>query len=145
MPPAEPPVFEIPPSVTGVENEPPVFQIGARIPGTADTGDLVVYVDNVPMGSSFNRGRREGDRWTFTPQDFGEVELTLPPGFSGLLEVDITAVAADASRQRSLVINIQPALTTPAVTVTRDTPMSTTEGGKCMRTDKQSPLYEDAP
>jgi hypothetical protein len=103
MPPPEPPVFEIPLSVNGVENEPLVIRIAAVIPGRSDTEGLEVYVDNVPSGSSFNLGRQEGSRWIFTPEEFGEVELSLPPAFSGRLDVEVTAVAAGASRQRTLV------------------------------------------
>lgn len=119
-----------PPSVTGAEGESLVFQISAIIPGTTDTegAGLEVYVDNIPTGASFNRGRQEGDRWVFTPQDFGEVELRLPMGFTGSLEVNITAVVAGTRRQRSLIIEVQPIDMTTIIT--RDTPTAeTTDDG----------------
>lgn len=104
-PPSEPPIFEIPPSVTVLENEPIFIQIAARIPGTNDTEGLYLYVENLPARSTFSRGRREGVRWIFTPQDFGEIELVLPD-FSGMLNLEITAVTPGASRQRSLLITV---------------------------------------
>lgn len=116
MPPPEPPIFEIPFMVTGREDEPLFIQIGATIPGREDATDLEVYVDNLPAGSSFNTGRRDGDRWIFTPQEFGEVQLDLPPGFSGRLDVMITASASGASRQRPLVIEIRSIVNTTVAT-----------------------------
>lgn len=136
-PPAEPPIFEIPPSVTVVENEPIFIQIAASRPERGDTAGLEVYVDNLPSGGNFSRGRKEGDRWIFTPADFGEVELELPPHFSGRLDLEITAVADGTSRRRSLVVDIQSTVnTTDVVTtgvtggtlaITEDTPAATGE------------------
>lgn len=132
-PPSEPPIFEIPPSVGVVDvNEPIFIHIAASRPERADTEGLEVYVDNLPSGSRFNRGRPEGDRWIFTPADFGDVELELPPGFSGRLDLVITAVADGTSRRRSLVVDIQ-SNTTDVVTtgqttmITRETPATTEE------------------
>ena len=119
-PPPEPPIFEIPLSVTGVENEPLLIQIDASIPGTEEREGLVVYVDNLPLGSTFNQGREEGGRWIFNPSEFGAVELNLPMDYSGRLELRITATAAGASRQRLLVIDIDPII--EMVTPTTSTP-----------------------
>lgn len=129
-PPPEPPVLVIPLSATGIEDVPISIQIEAIIPGQGDTDGLEIYVDNIPIGSNFNRGRQEGGRWIFTPEDFGEVELKLPPGFSGNLSVDITAVAAGAIRQRSLIIDVQPVVSTTTVIVTREIPATTTDDSK---------------
>ncbi len=74
----------------------------------------------------------------FAPQDFGEVELNLPPGTSGRLVLEITAIADGASRHRSLVIYIHSndtttdettsdEGTTPTTVPTRQTP-STEDG-----------------
>ena len=111
-PPSEPPIIETPPSVTVQQDNPIFIRIAASKPGSTDTEGLEVYVDNLPSGGSFNRGRQEGDRWIFTPADFGEVELELPPEFSGRLNLMITAVANGTSRQRSLVVDIQSTMTT---------------------------------
>ena len=90
-----------------------------------------MYVDNLPQGSTFNRGRQEVDRWVFTPADFGVTELNLSSDYSGEFSIEVTAVAAGASRQRSLVITVQDnenttslstaSSTTLTVTVTRET------------------------
>ncbi len=149
-PPSEPPIFEIPPSVTVMVNEPIFIQIAASRPETGETRGLEVFVDNLPSSANFGRGRLEGDRWIFAPEDFGEVELEVPPDFSGRLVLEITAVADGASRRRSLVVDIQstentttvettmvtgrtPTAETPAVTretptVTRETPAMTGSG-----------------
>lgn len=105
-PPSEPPIFEISPSVTVMENEPIFIHIAAYRPETGDTQGLEVYVENVPSGANFSRGRQEGDRWIFAPENFGEVELELPPDFSGRLDLEIIAVADGTSRRRSLVVAI---------------------------------------
>lgn len=134
MPPSEPPVFEIPPEVIVMENEPIIVPIAAIIPSTSeaenvsDTEGLEIYVDNVPMGASFNRGTRDGDRWVFTPEEFGRVELDLPPDFSGTVELEITAEANGVSRHRSLDINVQVPITTTTVISRVTTTSSTGEG-----------------
>lgn len=89
-----------------------IIPIAAVRPGTTDTEGLEVILENVPEGSNFSRGRQEGDRWIFMPQDFGEVQLELPPGYSGMLNLQITAVANGASRQRSLLINVHSTIDT---------------------------------
>lgn len=99
-------MFEMPLLVTGVENEPITFQIAATIPDTDDTQGLEMYLDYVPIGSRFSRGSQVGDRWIFTPQDFGVVELNLPVDTSGRFDLEITAVASGASRRRSLILDI---------------------------------------
>ena len=117
-PPAEPPVFEIPPAVSVLENEPIPINIAASQPGASDTEGLVVYVDNAPMGATFSSGTREGDRWIFTPEEFGQVELTLPPDYAGSIDLEITAVASTgASRHRSLIVDVQRPTTEPVETL----------------------------
>ncbi len=110
--------------VTATEDEPILIQIAAAIPGTDDTDGLEVYVDNIPTGSTFSRGSQEGNRWIFTPLEFGEVQLDLPPGFSGMLNLEITAVTPGASRQRLLIINIQ-SISNATEAVTSETPTMT--------------------
>ena len=107
MPPAEPPVLETPESVGGEQGEPVYIQISAIIPGRSNLTGLQVYMDNIPEGSTFSRGRRVQDRWVFTADDFGIVELNLPSEFSGELTVEVTAVAAGVSRQKALVIFVE--------------------------------------
>ena len=99
--------METPESVGGEQGEPVYIQISAIIPGQSNLTGLRVYVDNIPEGSTFNRGRREQDRWVFTAEDFGIVELNLPSEFSGELTVEVTAVAAGVSRQKALVISVE--------------------------------------
>ena len=127
IPPSEPPVFEIPVAVSGMENEPIFIQIAATLPDTNVTEGLQVYVDNVPADANFSNGTREGHRWVFTPEEFGQVELKLPPDFSGMINLNITAVANGASRQRTLVIDIQPNITTTAEPITTPTTPSVEE------------------
>lgn len=115
--------------MTGLVNELLSIQISATIPGTEGTAGLEIYVDDLPSGSSFNRGRREGERWIFTPQEFGQVELELPEGFSGRLNVEITAIAAGASRQRNLVIDVQ-SVTTPIATTGMPATTTPDDGGE---------------
>ena len=107
LPPPEPPVFETPESVGGEQGLPVYFQISAIIPGRSNLTGLQVYLDNIPEGSTLSRGTQEQDRWVFTTDDFGIVELNLPSEFSGELTVEVTAVAAGASRQKALVISVE--------------------------------------
>ena len=92
--------------VNGVENQPITFQIAATIPDTDDTQGLEMYLDDVPVGSRFSHGSQVGDRWIFTPQEFGLVELNLPLDTSGRFDLQITAVANGASRSRPLILDI---------------------------------------
>ena len=125
-PPSEPPIFEIPLSVTVLENEPIFIQIAASVPGTNSTEGLYLYVENLPARSTFSRGRREGERWIITPEDFGEIELDLPD-FLGTLNLEITAVTPGASRQRSLLVIVQ-SNTTDEIATTTDQASATTKG-----------------
>ena len=88
-------------------NETILFRIAARRPNSDSTEDMVIHVDNVPSGSTFSMGTQEGERWVFTPQDFGEVELSLPPDTSGNVALQVTAFADGATRRRTLVITVQ--------------------------------------
>ena len=134
-PPAEPPVFEIPPKVSVTENEEIVIQIAGSLAGTNDTDGLEILVENVPVGSTFSTGTRNGSRWVFTPEDFGEVELSLPKDYSGTFSLEITAVTQAASRRRSLVINVESNSTTTAETNTTTTTEITTETSTTFSTD----------
>ena len=106
-PPSEPPVFEIPYEVHGIVDEPVFIPIVAILPDRNTTDGLVVYVDNVPTQANFSRGTKEGNRWIFTPDEFGEIPFNLPPGFIGIIELEVTAVAFGARRQRSLAVYIR--------------------------------------
>ena len=106
-PPSEPPVFEIPYEVHGIVDEPVLIPIVAILPDRNTTDGLVVYVDNVPTQANFSRGTKEGNRWIFTPDEFGEIPFNLPPGFIGIIELEVTAVAFGARRQRSLAVYIR--------------------------------------
>ena len=99
--------METPESVGGEQGEPVYIQISAIIPGQSNLTGLRVYVDNIPEGSTFNRGTQEQDRWVFTADDFGVVELNLSSEFSGELTVEVTAVAAGVSTQKALVIFVE--------------------------------------
>lgn len=57
------------------------------------------------------------------------MELVLPAGFSGRLNVEITAVAAGASRQRNLVIIVQ-SVTTPVATTGMSPATTPDDGGR---------------
>lgn len=124
-PPLEPPIFEIPLMVAAQENQPIFVQIAARRPDSDDTVGMEIFIDNLPMGSTFSSGRQQGTRWVFTPQDFGEVELTLPPNTPGRLVLEITAIADGISRHRSLVISIQITATTTNAPTTEERPITT--------------------
>lgn len=117
MPPPEPPVIEIPLSVSGIENLPVRIPISARVPGERGNEGLNVYIENVPMGSSFSRGSLQDNRWLFTPQDFGVVELSLPQDISGRFAFEIVATFAGSSRQRSVIVYIQPSIDRPAISI----------------------------
>ena len=88
-------------------DEPVLIPIVALLPDRNTTDGLVVYVDNVPTQANFSRGTKEGNRWTFTPDEFGEIPFSLPPGFTGIIELEVTAIAFGARRQRSLAIYIR--------------------------------------
>lgn len=137
-PPSEPPIFEIPPSVTVMQNEPIFIQIAAYRPERGDNEGLEVYVDNLPSGSNFSRGRQERDRWIFTPADFGVVELELPSDFSGRFTLEITAVADGTSRRRSLVVNIQSTVNATDAVTTGETTLS-------MATTEETPVTGEVP
>ncbi len=82
------------------------------------------------------------DKMVFAPQDFGEVELNLPPGTSGRLVLEITAIADGASRHRSLFIYIHSNDTTTDETTTDET---TSDEGTTPTTvpTRQTPSTED--
>ena len=120
IPPLEPPVFEIPPSVTKI-NGSFIIPIAAVRPGTTDTDGLVVLVENLPVGAAFSRGEQAGNQWVFTPQDFGEVELEFPSGFSGTVNLEIIASSNGASRRRFVTIDVQ---STSQPVTTGETPTS---------------------
>ncbi len=124
------------------ENEPILIRIAARRPDSDSTEGMVVFVNGVPMGSGFSMGRQDGERWVFAPQDFGEVELNLPPGTSGRLVLEITAIADGASRHRSLVIYIPSNDTTTDETTTDQ---ATSDEGTTPTTvpTRQTPSTED--
>ena len=148
-PPSEPPIFEIPPSVTVLDNEPIFIQIVASVPGTNSTEGLYLYVENLPARSTFSRGRREGERWIITPEDFGEIELDLP-GFSGMLNLEITAVTPGASRQRSLLVNVYSNTTgenttDETATTTDQAPATTEETPEVTNTEGTPEVTERTP
>ncbi len=86
------------------------------IPGQSSQDGLEVLIDNVPPNVTFNRGMRVQDIWVFTPADFGVVELSLPSDYSGELSIEITAMAAGVSRQRSLIIIVDGNITSMSTT-----------------------------
>ena len=91
----------------GIVDEPVFIPIVAILPDRNTTDGLVVYVDNVPTQANFSRGTKERNRWIFTPDEFGEIPFNLPPGFTGIIELEVTAIAFGARRQRSLAIYIR--------------------------------------
>ena len=115
--PPEPPIIEIPSPISGVENFPVRFSISATVPGDTNNENLTVLVSNVPVGSRFSGGTLRDNQWLFIPQDFGEVELILPQDTLGIFILDVVATAAGASRQRSVILNIQPVADRPAISV----------------------------
>lgn len=149
-PPAEPPVFEITPEVSLMENEEIIVQIAGTLAGTNSTDGLEIFVENVPENATFSAGTRNGSRWVFTPEDFGDVELNLPEDFTGRFDLEITAVTVGASRQRNLVINIEPNSTTtaePPFTPTTAEPLftPTSESSVTDDTTGERPTTEEYP
>ena len=80
---------------------------------SAETGspdDLLVHITSYPQGSSFNQGSLNADVWTFTPAEFGEIQMTLPGHYSGIVDIQAHATSStDATvlREGSLQINVQ--------------------------------------
>ncbi len=124
-PPTEPPVFEIPPAISVIDNEPIIIRISAIVAGSNQTEGVEIIVDNVPEFANFSSGNNTGGgRWVFTPEQFGLVTLKLPDDFVGAFSLEVAAMVEGAVRRRNLVIDIQSNMTTMSVT----TATMTTDG-----------------
>ncbi len=125
-PPTEPPVFEIPPAISVIDNEPIIIRISAIVAGSNQTEGVEIIVDNVPEFANFSSGNNTGGgRWVFTPEQFGLVTLKLPDDFVGEFSLEVAAMVEGAVRRRNLVIDIQSNMTTMSVTTATT---MTTEG-----------------
>ena len=105
-------------SLGGFEDNPIPIRITASLAEeSAIPQDLVVQVDNFPEGSTFSRGTLNGGAWTFTPADFGDVELTLPQHLSGDILIEATALNNAASRKGSIQFVVQPVADPPNLSI----------------------------
>ena len=85
----------------GSEGETIIVFLSARVSGVngiQNDKELVLHITAFPRGSLFNKGSFNGTVWTFTRQEFGEIELTLPPFLSG--DIILTAVANNSGITR---------------------------------------------
>ena len=105
-------------SLGGFEDNPIPIRITASLAEeSAIPQDLVVQVDNFPEGSTFSGGTLNGGAWTFTPADFGDVELTLPQHLSGDILIEATALNNAASRKGSIQFVVQPVADPPNLSI----------------------------
>ena len=82
--------------------------------------EITIRVINFPTGSTFNRGTFNGQFWTLSPTDFGELELHLPKHFSGIFEITAEALYSDVPRGRvgRVQVTVQPVPDIPSLRVT---------------------------
>lgn len=65
---------------------------------TDGSESVVVYIDGVPAGASFNRGTNlGGGEWAFTPADLAGLTFTPPPGATGSFTMTMRAVVTDTA------------------------------------------------
>ena len=77
----------------------------------------MVNVVNSPQGTTFSKGTPSGNMWTFTEEDFGEVEMSLPQHLSGNVTIEAVALTSGNSRQGSVQFSITPVADAPSLTV----------------------------
>ena len=81
---------------------------------------------------------------SFTPQDFGEVELSLPPETSGDIVLQVTAIADGATRRRTLTITIQLDVATTAESTNEVPTLELTDPVTLTPTDSRTPPPTDS-
>jgi hypothetical protein len=112
-----PVAFPVSPSAADVattENVPVATPIALSGLATADPTELVVVVlDGVPAGASFNHGTRLGNgRWAFAPADLPGLTFTPPAGATGSFAFAVRVVAANFAP------GLPPAVATESATFT---------------------------
>ena len=114
-PPVEPPVLEIF-SRGGEENQPIIVYISAE---EVEGNTTLIYVENFPLNTTFSKGVMAGTRWVFHPQEFGEVEIVLPEGYTGNVTLKTHAVTTkggeNASRVGILAFTVLPVVSAPSI------------------------------
>ena len=79
-----------------MEGQPIIILISAK--EVVQNGSLsvttFVYIENYPTNTTFNKGVIDGARWLFYPNDFGEVEMILPEGYTGNVSLNAHAVTS---------------------------------------------------
>ena len=121
-PPMEPPILQLS-SPGGIEGIPIIITLSASIPGDNEStivDDLVIHITHFPEGSTFNRGKYNGKSWEINSTEFGEVELTLPPFFSGSVVLSILASNGQVSREGTLAFAVE-AVANPTTLVVGET------------------------
>ena len=115
--PVEPPVLEMY-TPGGQEDYPVLVTVSAKLPGMNEPHEeLIIQIENLPEGSTFNKGTVNNNGWVFNSSDFGEVHLLLPNGFSGSVQLEATAVYLEASKRGSLHFHVEPIADPPDLAV----------------------------
>ncbi|OSQ34451.1 Ig-like domain-containing protein, partial [Thalassospira mesophila] len=103
--------------ITGAEDTAIALDVTATSPDTAS-----VTFAGVPDGAVLSAGTDNGDgTWTVDAIDLVGLTLTPPADFSGVLDLDVTALATDgtetANTSASLTVNVTPVADAPLLSV----------------------------
>lgn len=125
LPPLEPPIIEYNPYLNIDKPDPASLKVSSRLVQAPPGTSLKVIFTNIREGFLFNQGdiQRDG-KVVVDVFELANLTITSPPGFSGYLNLTITAVAAQGGRNASragkifvyfkqgLIVENEPALTT---------------------------------
>jgi len=96
--------------------------IGAALVDTDGSESLSIRVSGVPAGAAFSSGTNLGSGvWSFTVAQLDGLNLLPPAGFTGTIDLSVSAIATEAS-------NGATATTTQAITVTIESTTTSTMG-----------------
>ena len=107
--------------LNGTEDTPITVYLSAHIPNSQsdNSSGLTIRITDYPSGSNFSKGVHDGQFWTFTSLDFGELQLFLPQHLSGNFEIAFQALSADSQIGRMGIaqFTVQPIADTPDISI----------------------------
>jgi large repetitive protein len=127
---ASPPILSVS-AVSGPEDSAIPLTIAASLSDTDGSETLSITVAGAPTGSVLNHGTLNADgSWTLAPGDLAGLTITPPSGFTGPIQLDVTATSSEngttSSIDHTLDVDVSavagaPILSTGAVTGAEDT------------------------
>jgi hypothetical protein len=91
-------VFPVANDAVTNQDTPVAVSIGIAPLPTDPSESVLIVVEGVPSGASFNRGTNlGGGAWAFSPADLNGLVFTPPPGASGVFLLSVKAVVTDTA------------------------------------------------